>query len=149
MFGADGRRTKRDLKPYQRSTSPWVTMAGTKAGIKTIPRRGYRSEGSIRDKARQFHLLRPYGNHPSLFYEEPAGDPSNLMDGITDDILTDLSRYAELFIIAPFQLAFATWIHVGGIARELRCNISSAVKRRTKNAQRHRQLSCHGRRNNP
>lgn len=72
--------------------------------IKTIPRRGFRFEHDERDYARR-------GGHPVktskpsiavLPFENLSGDAEQryFSDGITDDIITELSRYHELFVIA-------------------------------------------------
>jgi TolB-like protein/tetratricopeptide (TPR) repeat protein len=71
--------------------------------IKTIPRKGYRFEAKIHEEAAAPRKTLP--DKPSvavLPFRNLSGDPeqSYFSDGITDDVLTDLSRYAELFVIA-------------------------------------------------
>ena len=71
--------------------------------IKTIPRKGYRFDGKVDEEGRR--PLNSSTEKPSvavLPFRNLSGDPdqSYFSDGITDDILTDLSRYAELFVIA-------------------------------------------------
>lgn len=92
--------------------------------IKTIPRRGFRFEGKIRDAENA--PIPSVTDKPSvavLPFQNLSGDSEQtyFSDGITDDIITDLSRYAELFIIARHS-SFAyrdTGKAVDEIAREL------------------------------
>jgi len=92
--------------------------------IKTIPRRGYRFEGAIREPSAA--PPKTVTDKPSvavLPFRNLSGDPeqSYFSDGITDDILTDLSRYAELSIIARHSsFAFRDVdLPMGQVAREL------------------------------
>lgn len=76
--------------------------------IKTIPRRGFRFEPHVGEQKPQ--PPRP-SDRPSIvvlpFQNLSEGpDQSFFSDGIADDIITDLSRYSELFVIAR-QSAFA------------------------------------------
>jgi TolB-like protein len=92
--------------------------------IKTIPRRGFRFEGVARDTSNVPAATAT--DKPSvavLPFQNLSGDPEQayFSDGITDDIITDLSRYAELFIIARHS-SFAyrdTGTSVNEIAFEL------------------------------
>ncbi|MCG6901981.1 MAG: winged helix-turn-helix domain-containing protein [Rhodobacter sp.] len=69
--------------------------------IKTVPRRGFRFEAAVGKPATTKPETLP--DKPSvavLPFENLSGDPeqSYFSDGITDDIITDLSRYDELFV---------------------------------------------------
>lgn len=71
--------------------------------IRSIPRRGFRFEADIQKPGRSTALTLP--EKPSvavLPFQNMSGDPDQVYfsDGITDDIITDLSRYDELFVIA-------------------------------------------------
>lgn len=73
--------------------------------IKTVPRRGFRfvAENDLPRKPSSSERELP--DKPSvavLPFENMSGDPDQayFSDGITDDIITDLSRYKELFVIA-------------------------------------------------
>lgn len=71
--------------------------------IKTVPRRGFRFEGTV--AAQETSSFGITSDRPSLAvlpFENLSGDPeqSYFSDGITDDIITELSRYDELFVIA-------------------------------------------------
>ena len=75
--------------------------------IKTIPRRGFRFEAKVRSGGLQpVEAAAPAtGGKPSIAvlpFENLSGDPEQryFSDGITDDIITELSRYSEMFIIA-------------------------------------------------
>jgi TolB-like protein/cytochrome c-type biogenesis protein CcmH/NrfG len=70
--------------------------------IKTVPRRGFRFEASV---GSAFPGAPGRSDKPSIAvlpFENMSGDPEQayFSDGITDDIITELSRYAELFVIA-------------------------------------------------
>ncbi len=69
--------------------------------IKTVPRRGFRFEAAIRD-APGTPGARDKPSVAVLPFQNLSGDPEQtyFSDGITDDIITDLARYAELFVIA-------------------------------------------------
>ena len=92
--------------------------------IKTIPRRGFRFESN--PTGSQAFNSGKSTDKPSLAvlpFENLSGDPeqSYFSDGITDDIITELSRYDELFVVArhssfAFRGASAT---PDEIAREL------------------------------
>ena len=92
--------------------------------IKTIPRRGFRFESNPTES--QAFASGKSTDKPSLAvlpFENLSGDPeqSYFSDGITDDIITELSRYDELFVVArhssfAFRGASAT---PDEIAREL------------------------------
>lgn len=69
--------------------------------IKTIPRRGFRFEA----QRAAANPAPPLPDKPSIAvlpFQNMSGDPDQMYfsDGITDDIITDLSRYAELFVVA-------------------------------------------------
>ncbi len=67
--------------------------------IRTVPRRGFRFVGGGDATAR---ALPDKPSIAVLPFENMSGDPDQTFfsDGITDDIITDLSRYDELFVIA-------------------------------------------------
>lgn len=77
----------------------------TQRYIKTVPRRGFRFVIE-RDRRRDTTSLeKKLPNKPSIAvlpFVNMSGDPEQayFSDGITDDIITDLSRYNELFVIA-------------------------------------------------
>jgi len=71
--------------------------------IKTVPRRGFRFEATVEKLTTEKPSRLP--DKPSvavLPFQNRSGDPeqSYFSDGITEDILTDLSRYEELFVSA-------------------------------------------------
>lgn len=70
--------------------------------IKTVPRRGYRFEAALRAAMAPSHPLSDKPSVAVLPYQNLSGDPEQayFSDGITDDIITDLGRYTELFVIA-------------------------------------------------
>ena len=84
--------------------------------IKTVPRKGIRFVGTVREEAAGGSLgsdasLRPstpylaLPDKPSiavLAFTNMSGDPGQdyFSDGITEDIITELSRFSELFVIA-------------------------------------------------
>jgi adenylate cyclase len=84
--------------------------------IKTVPRKGIRFVGAVREEEGSGSLgsdtsLRPSLSHPAmpdkpsiavLAFTSMSGDPGQdyFSDGITEDIITDLSRFSELFVIA-------------------------------------------------
>ena len=75
--------------------------------IKTIPKRGFRFEAKVRSGSRPVAAAATLatGRKPSIAvlpFENLSGDPEQryFSDGITDDIITELSRYGELFVIA-------------------------------------------------
>ena len=74
--------------------------------IKTVPRRGFRFEGDVRRAERSaVSAASSETGRPSIAvlpFENLSGDPEQryFSDGITDDIITELSRYGELFVIA-------------------------------------------------
>lgn len=74
--------------------------------IKTLPKRGYMLEGPVShdDKAGS-PSRRPSGDFPSiavLAFVNLSGDPNQdyFCEGITEDIITELSRFSELLVIA-------------------------------------------------
>lgn len=71
--------------------------------IKTFPRRGFRFEGDVADsQALNSGIATDKPSLAVLPFENLSGDPEQgyFSDGITDDIITELSRYDELFVIA-------------------------------------------------
>jgi TolB-like protein len=84
--------------------------------IKTVPRKGIRFVGLVREEAASATLgeaagsrstapYLPLPDKPSiavLAFSNMSGDPGQdyFSDGITDDIITDLSRFSELLVIA-------------------------------------------------
>ncbi|MDU8945776.1 winged helix-turn-helix domain-containing protein [Ovoidimarina sediminis] len=73
--------------------------------IKTVPRRGFRFVGECNRQRATDSLEKKLPSKPSvavLPFLNMSGDPEQAYysDGITDDIITDLSRYNELFVIA-------------------------------------------------
>jgi TolB-like protein len=74
--------------------------------IRTVPRRGYLFAQEVTAEAAAGPAARPaLPEKPSvavLPFQNMSGDPEQayFSDGITDDIITDLSRYSELFVIA-------------------------------------------------
>jgi len=70
--------------------------------IKTIPRRGFRFEPEVRTAATLAPGLPDKPSIAVLPFQNMSGDPEQtyFSDGITDDIITDLARYGELFVIA-------------------------------------------------
>ena len=90
--------------------------------IQTVPRRGFRFVGA--GAARASDLTLP--DKPSIAvlpFANMSGDPEQefFSDGITDDIITELARYHELFVIAR-NSSFAykgRQVDMREIAREL------------------------------
>lgn len=73
--------------------------------IKTVPRRGFRFVADSHAPRADTKPARELPAKPSIAvlpFTNLSGDPSQayFSDGITDDIITDLSRYKELFVIA-------------------------------------------------
>lgn len=70
--------------------------------IKTVPRRGYRFEAETAAASPARPALPDKPSVAVLPFRNMSGDPEQayFSDGITDDIITDLSRYDELFVIA-------------------------------------------------
>ena len=84
--------------------------------IKTVPRKGIRFIGTVREEEATGSLgsdvsLRSSTSYPSLpekpsiavlAFTNMSGDPGQeyFSDGITEDIITSLSRFSELFVIA-------------------------------------------------
>lgn len=73
--------------------------------IKTVPRRGFRFVGESDRQRVTNPLQKELPKKPSIAvlpFLNMSGDPGQTYysDGITDDIITDLSRYKELFVIA-------------------------------------------------
>ena len=74
--------------------------------IKTVPRRGYLFAAAVtRQGLVEPSRERPLPDKPSiavLAFTNMSGDPSReyFSDGITEDIITELSRFSDLFVIA-------------------------------------------------
>ena len=76
--------------------------------IKTLPRKGFRFVGRVQEEQGPDRTPRPtlaLPDKPSiavLAFTNMSGDPGQdyFSDGITEDIITDLSRFSELFVIA-------------------------------------------------
>jgi adenylate cyclase len=81
--------------------------------VKTLPRKGFRFVGAVDEE--QEDCMLPAGDHsntrqlilpdkPSIavlpFIELHEADESHISDGFTEDIITELSRFSELFVIA-------------------------------------------------
>ena len=104
--------------------------------IKTLPRKGMRFVGAVREEQEPWTLTQPPPFEPSnpfaplnqpsiavLPFTNLNGDPEQqyFSDGITEDIITELSRFRSLFVIAR-QSSFAfkgRLIKVQEIAHEL------------------------------
>lgn len=92
--------------------------------IKTVPRRGFRFEGDTTSGSVSPDI--PQSDNPSIAvlpFRNLSGDPDQayFSDGITDDIIIELARCRELFVIAR-QSSFAyrdAATPVSQIAREL------------------------------
>jgi TolB-like protein len=76
--------------------------------IKTIPRRGFRFEVSIGSAKPSASKRSKKPSIAVLPFANMSGDPAQayFSDGITDDIITELSRYEELFVIARHSSFF-------------------------------------------
>jgi TolB-like protein/thioredoxin-like negative regulator of GroEL len=70
--------------------------------IRSIPRRGFRFDAEIQAGDWAAPALPDRPSVAVLPFQNMSGDPDQVYfsDGITDDIITDLSRYDELFVIA-------------------------------------------------
>jgi TolB-like protein len=83
--------------------------------IRTLPRKGYRFAGVIRPESgngKPSDLATPIADVPLILPDKPSiavlpfvnmsGDPEQeyFTDGLTEDILTELSRFHSLFVIA-------------------------------------------------
>ncbi len=91
--------------------------------IKTIPRRGFRFESLVESAAPGAPRRSGKPSIAVLPFQNMSGDAEQtyFSDGITDDIITELSRYDELFVIARHS-SFAyrdTATPPAQIAREL------------------------------
>jgi len=92
--------------------------------IRTIPRRGFRFVGEISSPDQPvLPALRDKPSVAVLPFQNMSADPEQnyFSDGITDDIITDLSRYNELFVIARHSSFIYRDIELAAseIAREL------------------------------
>lgn len=70
--------------------------------IRTLPRRGFRFELEVAESARSPLAAAGKPSVAVLPFDNLSGDPEQryFSDGITDDIITELSRYSELFVAA-------------------------------------------------
>jgi adenylate cyclase len=74
--------------------------------IKTLPKRGYLLEGPVsHDGKAGSPSPRPSGDFPSIAvmaFANLSGDPNQdyFCEGVTEDIITELSRFSELLVIA-------------------------------------------------
>jgi TolB-like protein len=76
--------------------------------IKTVPRKGIRFVGPVQEEEAGARSSTPYlalPDKPSiavLAFTNMSGEPEQeyFSDGITEDIVTELSRFSELFVIA-------------------------------------------------
>src|SRR5215470_3812582 len=81
--------------------------------IKTLPRRGFRFIGAVREEQGTTGAVQVDPPRPSLAlpdkpsiavlpFDNLSGDPKEdyFSDGITEDIITELSRFSELLVIA-------------------------------------------------
>src|SRR4029453_6578547 len=105
--------------------------------IKTVPRKGIRFVGAVREEEPRGHSGSDVRLQPSMSYlalpdkasiavlafTNMSGDPEQeyFSDGITEDIITELSRFSELLVIArnsSFQYKGKS-IDVRQVGREL------------------------------
>jgi DNA-binding winged helix-turn-helix (wHTH) protein len=134
----------------------------TQRMIKTLPRKGFRFVGVVREELNPaapastetaLHLPRPalaLPDKPSvavLSFDNLHGDPGRdyFSDGITEDIITQLSRFSELFVIArnsSFQYKRKS-IDVRQIGRELgvRYVLEGSIRRQGNRGASQRSLS--------
>jgi TolB-like protein len=83
-------------------------VPGGERWIETLPRRGYRFVGPVETCALGSTVVGPERLLPGkpsiavLPFTNLGGDPNEdyFSDGITEDIITELSRFSELFVIA-------------------------------------------------
>jgi len=78
--------------------------------IRTIPRKGLRFVGRVSEESRPANMTGPVpalpiSDKPSIAvlpFTNMSGDPNQqyFIDGITEDIITELSRFRQLFVIA-------------------------------------------------
>lgn len=73
--------------------------------IATVPRVGYRFSGKVEELGRAERNPLPLPDKPSIAvlpFASPGNDPEQetFADGLTEDLITDLSRHAGLFVIA-------------------------------------------------
>jgi adenylate cyclase len=104
--------------------------------IKTIPRRGYIFAGRLSRPAAPINL--PFPDGPSIAvlpFTNRSSDPQQdyFVDGITEDLITSLSKFADLLVIAPHS-AFryrGTALNERQIGRELgvRYLLAGSVRR--------------------
>ena len=87
----------------------FAAVEGGSSWIETLPRRGYRYVGppaaSLSEGSRQTWLPSASSDRPSIAvlpFLNLSGDPAQdyFSDGITEDIITELSRFRSLFVVA-------------------------------------------------
>jgi TolB-like protein/Tfp pilus assembly protein PilF len=87
----------------------FAAIEGGSTWIETLPRRGYRYVGppaaTLSDGSRQTWLPSATSDKPSIAvlpFLNLSGDPAQdyFSDGITEDIITELSRFRSLFVVA-------------------------------------------------
>jgi TolB-like protein len=87
----------------------FAAVEGGSTWIETLPRRGYRYAGppaaTLSDGSRQTRLPSATSDKPSIAvlpFLNLSGDPAQdyFSDGITEDIITELSRFRSLFVVA-------------------------------------------------
>ncbi|MBR0757465.1 winged helix-turn-helix domain-containing protein [Bradyrhizobium jicamae] len=86
----------------------FAAVEGGSSWIETLPRRGYRYVGppaTLSDGSRQTWLPSAASDKPSIAvlpFLNLSGDPAQdyFSDGITEDIITELSRFRSLFVVA-------------------------------------------------
>ena len=87
----------------------FAAVEGGSAWIETLPRRGYRYVGppatALSDGGRATRLPSATPDKPSIAvlpFLNLSGDPAQdyFSDGITEDIITELSRFRSLFVVA-------------------------------------------------
>lgn len=87
----------------------FAAVEGGSSWIETLPRRGYRYVGpaaaTLSDGSRQTWLPSATSDKPSIAvlpFLNLSGDPAQdyFSDGITEDIITELSRFRSLFVVA-------------------------------------------------
>ncbi|MET4209919.1 TolB-like protein [Bradyrhizobium sp. LA2.1] len=87
----------------------FAAVEGGSTWIETLPRRGYRYVGppatNLSDASRQTWLLSATSDKPSIAvlpFLNLSGDPAQdyFSDGITEDIITELSRFRSLLVVA-------------------------------------------------